>query len=288
MTQDNKLNLLFVGESDVGKTHYGAQLLIRLKRREGALRMPTNRAATNLSPFETVLQCLNEGRAAPHTGRGIYVESCWPIVDQNGTEIELIWPDYAGEQIRDLSRTRLVNEEWRKRIVESHGWIIILRLARIDTREDIFSRPLAAIHSSTSPKVDFRLSDQARMVELLQIMLYTKRAGNISRISEPSLSILLSCWDEIDGIQGLTHPEDLLSERLPLLYEFITANWISQKLAVYGLSALEKPLREDSQDSEYIDRGPASFGYVVKGDGSHTSDLTFPISGLVASIKKRC
>lgn len=283
--QNSQLNLLFVGESDVGKTHYGAQLLVRLKRREGSLRMPTLGAATNLSPFEAVLQCLNEGRAAPHTGAGIYAESCWPVLNHDGAKIELIWPDYAGEQIRDVSRTRRVTDEWRNRIVQSDGWILILRLARIDAREDIFSKPLAALHSSTSPKADFRLSDQARMVELLQILLYTKTVGNLKRIAAPSLAVLLSCWDEIGGIQNITRPDDLLKERLPLLYEFVTANWLDEKRAIFGLSALEKPLREDSQDSEYVDRGPASFGYVVKTDGSHTSDLTLPISTLIASIK---
>ena len=199
--------------------------------------------------------------------------------------MELIWPDYAGEQIRDVIRTRHVRDEWRSRIVHSDGWILILRIAHINASEDIFSRPLAAIHSSASPKTDFRLSDQARMIELLQILLYTRRVGTLKRIAAPSLGILLSCWDEIGGLQSNARPADLLKERAPLLYEFVTANWPDEKRAVFGLSALEKPLREDSHDSEYVDRGPESFGYVVRNDGTHTSDLTLPISSLLASIK---
>lgn len=42
-------SILLIGESDVGKTHYGAQLLKRLMKRDGQLRM--NGAATNLEPL---------------------------------------------------------------------------------------------------------------------------------------------------------------------------------------------------------------------------------------------
>ena len=52
-------SILLIGESGVGKTHYGAQLLQRLMKGDGLLRM--NGAATNLEPFEAALENLNEG-----------------------------------------------------------------------------------------------------------------------------------------------------------------------------------------------------------------------------------
>ena len=65
--------ILIIGEHDVGKTHYGGQLLKRLMDSGGQLRM--DGAADNLEPFETVMDSLNEGRLADHTPTAIYKES---------------------------------------------------------------------------------------------------------------------------------------------------------------------------------------------------------------------
>ena len=46
-------SILLIGESGVGKSHYGAQLLKRLMQENGRIRM--HGAATNLEPFETVM-----------------------------------------------------------------------------------------------------------------------------------------------------------------------------------------------------------------------------------------
>ncbi len=44
-----KNSILIIGESGVGKTHFGAQLLMRLQQNLGQLSM--DGAATNLEPF---------------------------------------------------------------------------------------------------------------------------------------------------------------------------------------------------------------------------------------------
>ena len=70
-------SILLIGESGVGKTHYGAQLLKRLMKGDCQLRM--NGAASNLEPFEAAMESLNEGMAADHTPTPTYVDSVWPI-----------------------------------------------------------------------------------------------------------------------------------------------------------------------------------------------------------------
>ncbi|MCQ9136643.1 hypothetical protein KMS84_38700, partial [Streptomyces sp. IBSBF 2807] len=71
--------ILLVGESNVGKTHYGAQFLKRLMVKSCELKMTG--APTNLEAFNTALSCLTEGKATDHTPANIYVESVWPITD---------------------------------------------------------------------------------------------------------------------------------------------------------------------------------------------------------------
>src|SRR5258708_25510574 len=97
-------SILLIGEFDVGKTHYGSQLLKRLMKGAGKLRM--NGAASNLEPFEAAMQRLNEGMAAGHTATSTYVESVWPIADDKGHAAELIWPDYGGQQIQTIATSR--------------------------------------------------------------------------------------------------------------------------------------------------------------------------------------
>ncbi|WP_429102254.1 hypothetical protein, partial [Aeromonas rivipollensis] len=99
-------SILLIGESDVGKTHYGAQLLKRLMKRDGQLRM--NGAATNLEPFESAMSCLDEGMAAGHTAASTYVDSIWPITDAQGRRefnFEVQFPIKNQAAFRSSSKT---------------------------------------------------------------------------------------------------------------------------------------------------------------------------------------
>ena len=135
-------SVLLIGESDVGKSHYGGQLLKRLMQEDGLLRM--DGAATNLEPFHAVMASLNAGLLADHTATGSYDESLWPIIDEDGRKAHLIWPDYGGEQIKNIIDERQLPNVWRKRIVQSLAWLLLIRLQKIRVDDDIFSRPLSS------------------------------------------------------------------------------------------------------------------------------------------------
>src|SRR5258708_4679031 len=106
MTTDSSNSILLIGQSDVGKTHYGAQLLKRLMVSNGEFRM--DGAATNLKPFEAALESLTEGMSAEHTPTTKYLESVWPIRSNEGIAAELVWPDYGGEQVRTILTSRRI------------------------------------------------------------------------------------------------------------------------------------------------------------------------------------
>lgn len=266
-------SILLIGESGVGKTHYGAQLLRRLMNVEGTLRM--NGAATNLEPFEAALESLNEGRAADHTARSVYVDSVWPIADASGNKAVLVWPEYGGEQIKSMIETRRLPESWQARVDTADTWLLLIRVQQTRVGEDIFSKPLADLRGASSENQEVHPSDQAKLVELLQMLLFVHGAGAKPR-TRPRLGILLTCWDEA-GADGL--PEAALEARLPLVSAFVKANWNNP--IIMGLSALERPLSPKERDAEYARRGPEHFGYVIKPDGEHTSDLTVPIHAML-------
>lgn len=272
-----KHSILLIGESNVGKTHYGAQFLKRLMVKGCALSM--SGAATNLEPFSTALSCLTEGRATDHTPATTYVESVWPIADAAGHAAELVWPDYGGEQVRNLVTQRKIPADWRDRVSEATDWIVLIRLHSMRAEDDIFSRPLAAFAGTeTAEEGPAReISDQARTIELLQMLLYLAQLHPESPLAKPRLTVLLSCWDELNTNEL---PEELIASRLPLLWSFVRSNWAGP--IVMGLSALERPLSKTEPDPDYAIHGPEGFGFVVLPDGTRTKDITLPIQQLLA------
>lgn len=268
-------SILLIGESGVGKTHYGAQLLRRLMTVQGALRMEG--AATNLEPFEAALESLNEGRSADHTARSVYIDSVWPVADTNGHRANLVWPEYGGEQIKSIIESRRLPLSWQSRVDSANAWLLLIRLQQTRVGEDIFSKPLAELRGACAENHEVHPSDQARLVELLQMLIFAHGATTKSRPA-PHLGILLTCWDEAaaDGT-----PSGTLEGRLPLVSAFVKANW--SDLMVMGLSALERPLSPNERDMEYASRGPEHFGYVIKPDGERTSDLTVPIHAMLGT-----
>jgi hypothetical protein len=237
--------------------------------------------APSLAAFEGVLHALNEGRAATHTAQDQYLESRWPVIDAEGRQIELVWPDYGGEQIRIIREQRSMSPEWHGRISESDSWIVMVRICRTETSDDIFTRPIAKIAEMPNTTTDFLMSPQARLVEFLQWLMYVRGTGTLDLVSQPRLMVLLSCWDELPESQNSLAPARVLEERMPLVAAFLKANWKSNSLHVLGLSALERSLSEDEVDEEYIELGPEMFGYIVEPDGGRSKDLTCALLPLV-------
>lgn len=274
------LQIALFGESDVGKSHYGGQLVGRLNAETGTMRM--RGAAPDLTAFDDVRQSLSEGISAAHTSAGTYTETLLPVVAEDDIAIDLNWPDYAGEQVSQLLEERRIPASWQKRVETADGWILMVRPRLAKVADDIFSRPLGDLQSPRTDAATRERSPQARLVELLQMLVYTtqSRTGKI----KPAVAILLSCWDELEEAEALT-PEQVLRGRLPLLSAYLRNNWDARQRLVFGLSATGVALFKESPNKEFIYQGPEQMGYVVRTDGSRTPDLTTPIAQLARIIQ---
>lgn len=273
----NDNSILLIGESGVGKTHYGAQLLKRLMKGDCALEMDGQ--ATNLEPFAAAMDRLNEGMAAEHTASNTYVESIWPVTDKKGRKATLMWPDYAGEQIRTMASTRRIPSAWLARVEMSDAWLFFLRLQQMRVSDDIFSRPLGQTNGTCQESREVQISDQARLIELLQMLLYIKGAISSKQLKIPLLTVIVSCWDELGTSEP---PPTVLEQRLPMVSSFIQSTWANPN--VLGLSALERPLSPKNRDVQYASLGPEQFGYIVLPDGTHSKDLTMPIQRVLDGV----
>ncbi|WP_374341625.1 hypothetical protein [Methyloversatilis sp.] len=273
------LKIAVFGESNVGKSHFGAQLIGRLNAETGVLRM--RGAAADLGAFEEVAQSLSSGVPGAHTSAGTYTETLLPVQAADGTAIDLNWPDYAGEQVSQLLQERRVPASWQQRVETADGWILMVRPKHVPLGHDIFSKPLSDLQASRSGGT-VECSPQARLVELLQMLVYTSRAR--TGRSKPALAVLLSCWDELEESQETT-PSDVLRKNLPMLADYISNNWSEQRRIVLGLSATGVALFKASPNQDFIYKGAEAMGWVVDADGKHSPDLTLPIARLAASIQ---
>ena len=276
-------DILVLGGPAAGKTHYAGQLFGRLRHdRRGALQLRSG-GTDDLSKFEEVLHCLEEGRAAGHTPGKTWVKMRCELETKDGNSVVLEWPDYSGERLASIVDRRILAPEWRKSISAANAWMLFVRPSSLKLYEDLLSRPTGLPPERTKTGEQEVLGagwdDRARYVELLQILLFAAGQSTFQRISHPRIAVVLSCWDELD-VNGT--PEAVLQDRLPLLHAFVGSTWMSESWSAWGLSSLGRSLHPDSRDDDYVDRGPENFGYVIRpGSTDQESDLTAPVAWLL-------
>jgi hypothetical protein len=95
--------ILLLGGPNSGKTHYAGQLYGRLKRCPEKLKIRIgDGSSTNLTALENVLTNLEDGKASEHTPSDQYDQILFPLIDTDNNELDLYWPDYGGEQLKQL------------------------------------------------------------------------------------------------------------------------------------------------------------------------------------------
>jgi hypothetical protein len=276
-------DVLVLGASGTGKTHYAGQLLGRLRHdRQGLLRLRPG-GVDDLSKLEEILSCLEEGRAAGHTPAETWIGIRCELETANGHTISLEWPEYAGERLFSILEQRLLPQDWRDSLKQSTGWLLFVRLNSLQQYQDILDRPTGIIPKLTNSDslLDGSLGwdDQARYIELLQMLLFATGQSTFQKIFSPRLAVVLSCWDEVKTDET---PEIVFADRLPMLNAFIHSNWQESACSIWGLSSLGRSLSQDDQDPDFVAQGPEHFGYVIpSGSSTQNGDLTAPVAWLL-------
>lgn len=270
--------IVLLGLSSSGKTHFAGQLYGRLRRTKGNLLLRQDGGTPpDLTPLDNVLNSLASGHAAEHTQVQTWAEITLPIVDKDGNCFDLRWPDYGGEQLTNAFQQRAISELWRERLRRAGGWIVLIRLKTETTYPDVLTRLREGHPDDSANSVRVSQWDaNARWVEMLQIFLHVAGHGVVDQLKMPKLAVMLSCYDELEVTNK--SPTEMLAERLPLVSSFIKSNWSSDKVSIWGLSALGQVLDKDSCNEHFIDEGPETLGWVVDPAGNRSSDLTLPLA----------
>ena len=273
-----KYNILIIGGPNTGKTHFGAQLYERINSRQFKFKIDPKNRPSDLTIFEDARNNLYDGKRATHTEAGANGSIELKITNEKNSEVVFAFPDYAGEQITLIVDNRMVNDLWQDYIEKSTSWVLFIRLNDLILFEDIVNKGIPSpeeIQKRKSQPPPIKISEAAFFVELLQTLAYIKGLSTFTQINKPNLTVVLSCWDEMN-LPTNKVPFTLLQERLPMLFDFLKNNWQKESLKIIGLSSTEKSLT-DEPDDDFIDKGPINFGYFIDKTGVLQKDLTLSI-----------
>ena len=276
-------NILVLGESGTGKTHFAVQLFGRLFKSANALWKPLA-TPENMEIFKAGFERLAKGLELEHTPSAFHQDIAFRVTDATASEIKFTYPDYAGEQLRNLVTYRRLNKAWEERVQTSTSWLLFIKINNIKSVEDIVTRGMPDYGDIGKARAEesqdnFQLGDQAFYTELLQMLVRVKEASLLAPSSLPQLTIMLSCWDEYKTEHPDMHqPVAALLKKMPMFHAFLHANWPKNKLKIVGLSSTGRKLDERVPDEDYLDNGPEKFGYWLGESGQEERDLTGIIS----------
>ncbi|MCH8034200.1 MAG: hypothetical protein IH950_10670 [Bacteroidetes bacterium] len=267
--------LLIIGKPHSSKTVFLAQFYSRLQKKKSKLSL--YKSVDDLSPISAARESLAKGEEPQTTPTSKNVKFFLPI-QLDKQKIDLLCPEYGGEQLNIILGTRQVDKNWIESIKESDNWIFFIRLTSINKSLDISNITVTEEHiqgNKIDSEVVYTISDQSSLIELLQILLHIKEHDYHFKNTKVKLTVVLTCWDELETEEK---PKRVLQNSLPLLINFIEANWEKDKLKILGLSAQGFPLDSKENKEKYQIDGPENFGYLVKEDGQKINDITELIS----------
>lgn len=281
--QTQNHNILVIGMSKMGKTHFGGQLYGRLQTKEYAFKI--DETPDDLSLFEEVWEKLNDGLEGEHTKTNSHQTIGLPIISDDGLKMELVYPDYGGEQIRGMIEQREISDIWQQQIQQSNHWFLFIRPDLMEKISDVTTQFYQQIEQEKEVKSpptkklnQIPENSSAFYVELLQTFLFVKKRAT-KKADKPKLTILLSCWDKLK-LPDDTVPMDKLNDSMPFLANFVKSNWSKNNLEVLGLSSLGRDLDLKKNNEDFQINGPEEYGYLILPDGKKSKDLTLLLNSV--------
>ncbi|RZK27044.1 MAG: hypothetical protein EOO43_00860 [Flavobacterium sp.] len=263
-------SILLIGKPHSGKTTFLGQLCARVDANNSSLKL--YKAVDNLTSIIEATTSLSKGEEVKTTPTDKTSIIRLPL-QYNLEKIDLECPDYGGEQINKIIENREVDSKWKEAILLSDNWILFIKPADLSTSYDLSNKTIKPeeLKNGNGKIEEYTISDQSSFIELLQILLFTKGHDSHFRISTTKLTVVLTCWDEINS---KVTPKEELKNCLPLLLNFIEANWVENKLQILGLSSLGFSLKESENKKKYQEIGSENFGYIIDSDGIENDDIT--------------
>lgn len=208
--------------------------------------------------------------------------------NKEGIVFESVFEDISGETFKSQLKQRKWGKEYDHFVRQARGILLFIHPSEIKEPITI----IQALHGYTPKNLDniespssqqqgytVKFEDiptQVHLVELLQFMMLV----NITQTPR-NIGIVISAWDLIKD--DYRSPKDWLSQRLPLLDQYLNANENYIQCKIFGVSAQGGDYEKDIEKlQKYND--PSERILVVDEDNS-ILDITSPISWAVNSLE---
>lgn len=218
-----------------------------------------------------------------HTAVGQVHRMKYILYDEMDDRYELEIPDVSGETFSAIIKDRYIDaktlDDWMR--ADTILFFVNLDKMNIGNNEELLTEMPISVQnllaeqneqiyeSNISSMSEF--PGQFALVELLQI-LYHVRKKSIN------IKFILSAWDSIEALnegEEAIIPEEIFSEKLPFVYQFINANKENLIVQYWGVSAQGSSL-EDSDEIERMSFAvePMERVKVVDAMGNVSFDLS--------------
>ena len=212
----------------------------------------------------------------------------------SGTTAEVVLPDLSGESFELQWTDRRMTADFADLVSKSNGGLLLIHPGKVKEETLIVeaesiveqlqqanaagSSPESAQAVSTSPPELIEPEDTAswaaedaptavKLVELLQFVAQTNQ-------TQPMwLSVVVSAWDTLG--RNSTQPTEWIRTRLPLVWQYLTANDDVFATQYFGVSAQGRDLSQANRLRQ-VSR-PAERIRVVDDGPNETHDITLPV-----------
>ena len=280
-----------LGLPAAGKTSYLAALAYSLEQTDIQTKFRWDKFTENHQYLALLAETWARGEKVPRTNPGIGMQQdrlCLQLKDDEGQIFQVIFPDLSGEIFQAQYRSREIDEELAEQIVNCGGVMLFINPENIQEPELISELP-AHIREEVSPDQSSQESvkqDSAKaisteptptaveLVVLLQDILFLVEDKN--DISMPFV-VVVSAWDVIEDYQD---PEQLVKERLPLLWQYLHTHRNQLKASYYGVSAQGGRLDSEEEAEQLLEKNgamPVERILVVNPTGEQSHDITSPL-----------
>lgn len=289
MTQE-PLHFVLVGLPSTGKTTFLAALwhIVNSPDASASGHLKLKLLSGDAEYLNKIHSQWAEYRKVERTKMGSESIASMELTHKSGASSATIeFPDLSGEQFQQQVGDRSCTPKYRELIRSAHGILLFIHSGDIRRPDPITQAQQLAdtIRTDTTEAEDASTSisrpwDSAdaptavKIVELLQFVAHLSPETPQHRIA-----IILSAWD-LQSTNAL--PDEFLTERLPLLDQFLKANDDRFLYRVYGLSAQGGPLDTEQQRQTLAqDTDLAANRIQVKFGSEQSNDITLPIKWLL-------
>lgn len=282
----NSRSVVSIGLPASGKTTYLAALWYLVKR-TGGTRLQFNRLLEgDNSHLNNIAERWSEARTQDRTKISGDLVVKLSLLDPDGREIILGFPDVAGEAFKEMWANRECDSKVSEMIRDGNV-LLFIHADNIVQPAPLMPLPSSSDAEEEPPAEGIAWSPDISPTQVMLVSL-------LSMLNEPvlggprstrRLAVMLSAWDIVES-RGKS-PEEFFREHLPLLNQYLqqcTDGWTSR---IYGVSAqggtYDNPdIETPGDDASRLLRFDSPIDRIRLIRGTETSkDLTEPIEWLI-------